>query len=112
MLYGRRSTLGVIQDLHLTVAAKIAGIQIDEHFYESTHKPGTYARLTTWQIRRQQSLSAASTREVSLSASISQAGSQSSSTQSVPTNFMDFRATLAPPLLPSQSMCKVLPYLT
>lgn len=40
-----RGTEGRTQDLHLTVAARIAGVTIDEHFYETTHSVGTYGRL-------------------------------------------------------------------
>jgi hypothetical protein len=45
MLYATRATQGRTQDKHLTVAARLGRIEIDEHFYEITHKPGTYGRL-------------------------------------------------------------------
>lgn len=42
-LYGRR------QDLHLTVAAKLGGIKIEEGFYEMKHHPGKYGRINAEQ---------------------------------------------------------------
>lgn len=51
-----RQTKGRIQDLHLSVAARLGGIFIDEQFYEVTHKVGTYGRLFKWQILRQKEL--------------------------------------------------------
>lgn len=95
MLYRRRHTLGVLQDLHLTVAAKLAGVDIDEHFYEISHKPGTYGRLTSWQMRRQQSLSAASTKEISICSPDSKtAGSYISNDAAGLDSFAEFVANL------------------
>ena len=70
MLYGARSTRGVLQDRYLSVAARLAEVSIDEHFNESSHKPGTYGRLTSWQMKRQQSLNGQAISEVAASSTL------------------------------------------
>ncbi|KAH8775347.1 hypothetical protein F5883DRAFT_385456, partial [Diaporthe sp. PMI_573] len=46
MIFAERSTLGKLQDLHLSVAALLGNITIDQHFYETNHRKGTYGHLT------------------------------------------------------------------
>ena len=46
MIFAERSTLGKLQDLHQSVAALLGNITIDQHFYETNHRKGTYGRLT------------------------------------------------------------------
>ena len=98
MLYGSRSTRGVLQDLHLAAGAKLAGVVIDEHFYETTHKPGTYGRLTSWQQKRQQSMNASAIREVSSCSLYSPASLLSDHDLSAPSEFADVKPSLRPPI--------------
>lgn len=44
-----RQTKARLQDLHLTAAARLGGMAIEEHFYESLHRPGSYGKLTDQQ---------------------------------------------------------------
>ncbi|KAJ9201240.1 hypothetical protein DTO021D3_6146 [Paecilomyces variotii] len=44
-----RKTKARLQDLHLTAAARLGGAVIQEHFYESVHRPGSYGKLTDQQ---------------------------------------------------------------
>lgn len=59
-----------IQDLHLTVAARLGNLSIDEHFYEESHKPGTYGKLLRVEWARQKMLNLESIAEVKSSTSI------------------------------------------
>ncbi|RYP80802.1 hypothetical protein DL769_002272 [Monosporascus sp. CRB-8-3] len=56
MLHANRSTMGKLQDLHLSVAARLGGITIDKHFYETNHRQGTYGRLLKVEWARQKAL--------------------------------------------------------
>ncbi|TPX17407.1 uncharacterized protein E0L32_003050 [Thyridium curvatum] len=56
MIYAPRSTLGRIQDQHLTAAARLGGIKIDEQFYQTSHRPGTYSRLLRVEWAQQKDL--------------------------------------------------------
>lgn len=94
MIYGCRQTRGVVQDLHLSAAARLAGETIDEHFYESSHNPGTYARLTSWQYKRQQALNAASFREVSGCSHFTLERDTLHNDLVLPSDFLDFKAGL------------------
>lgn len=94
MIYGYRQTRGVIQDLHLSVAARLAGETIDEHFYESNHNPGTYGRLTSWQYKRQQALNAASIRQVTGCSRFTLEGDTTHNEISLPSDFMEFKTGL------------------
>lgn len=64
MLYASRMSQGRLQDLHLTAAARIGKIKIDEHFYEYSHRPNTYGRLYRVEWDRQKSLNAQAIAEV------------------------------------------------
>lgn len=64
MLYAPRGTKGRLQDLYLSIISKLAGMSLDETFYEFNHKPGTYGRLEPWEYRRQQEHNASAIREV------------------------------------------------
>lgn len=65
-LEGRRfrETEGRDQDRRLSIAAKLAGIRIEEHFYETTHRVGTYGRLNQQQMKVYHKLEAAAIREL------------------------------------------------
>lgn len=56
MVYLPRGPKAVIQDRHLTAAARFGGITINETFYEKTHKKNTYGRLCGFQREVQKSL--------------------------------------------------------
>jgi hypothetical protein len=55
MIFPYQKKYALTQDLSLKVGAKIAKIKIDEHFYQETHKPRTYAKLSRaqWARRKQ-----------------------------------------------------------
>jgi hypothetical protein len=64
MLFVAQETKKKLQDLHLTAAARLGGIRIDEHFYEISHQRGTYGRLSKPEQLRQKELNAESLAQV------------------------------------------------
>lgn len=45
MVYVSRGPKSILQDLHLTAAARLANISTDESFYEITHQKNTYGKI-------------------------------------------------------------------
>lgn len=66
MIYANKSTQGRVQDLHLSVAARLGNITIDQHFYELNHRRGTYGRLTKVDWARQKELNEEARAHVSI----------------------------------------------
>ncbi|KAL1860398.1 hypothetical protein VTK73DRAFT_7365 [Phialemonium thermophilum] len=64
MIFADRSTLGKLQDIHLAVAARLGGITVDENYYETNHRRGTYGRLLRVEWERQKDLNAEATAQV------------------------------------------------
>lgn len=44
MLYGSNISARMLHEIYLTLAARLAGDDIKEKFYQTVHKPGTYGR--------------------------------------------------------------------
>ncbi|KAL2202204.1 hypothetical protein CC79DRAFT_172516 [Sarocladium strictum] len=55
MMYACQQTQGLLQGRNLAVAVRLASIELDEHFYECSHKFGTYGTVSRveWTFHKQ-----------------------------------------------------------